>query len=149
MILDWYHLKKKCDLQFSLGLKGYKLTQDIRSKVKHFLWYGATDEAIHFLNQIEKQSIKNQESIDKLIIYLERSKPYIPCYAARKKLNLRNSSNIGEKANDLLVSKRQKHNGMSWSKLGSVALASLTALVKNNEAKKWFQTNTIEFKLVY
>jgi len=61
---------------------------------------------------------------------------------------LRNSSNIGEKANDLLVSDRQKHNGMSWSKVGSVALASLTALVKNCEYKKWFETKTIEFKLV-
>lgn len=35
IILDWYHLKKKCDLQFSLGLIGYKLTASIRSEVKH------------------------------------------------------------------------------------------------------------------
>ena len=75
-------------------------------------------------------------------------KPYIPCYAVRKMLDLRNSSNIGEKANDLLVSERQKHNGMSWSKIGSVALASLTALVKNNEYKNWFDTKALKFKLV-
>ena len=46
-----------------------------------------------------------------------------------------NSSNISEKANDLLVADKQKNNGKSWSKLGSVALASLTALVKNSEYK--------------
>ena len=38
---------------------------------------------------------------------------------------------------------------MSWSEVGTKALASLTALVKNNEFNKWFETNTIEFKLVY
>jgi hypothetical protein len=39
----------------------------------------------------------------------------IPVYAVRRQLGLRNSSNRGEKANDLLVAARQKHNGMSWS----------------------------------
>jgi hypothetical protein len=145
IILDWYHLKKKCDLQFSLGLTGYKLTASIRSEVKHLLWYGTTDKAIESLKKIDTKNIKNQCEITKLINYLERSKPYIPCYAARKQLGLRNSSNLGEKANDLLVSDRQKHNGMSWSKVGSVALASLTALVKNGEYKKWFETKTIKF----
>ncbi len=59
---------------------------------------------------------------------------------------LRNSSNIGEKANDLVVSDRQKHNGMSWSKAGSVALASLSALKRNNEYMRWFQKREIEMK---
>jgi hypothetical protein len=36
---------------------------------------------------------------------------------------------------------------MSWSKDGSVALASVTALKKNKEYKKWFQEGEIEFKL--
>lgn len=148
IILDWYHLKKKCDLQFSLGLIGSKLTASIRSEVKQLLWYGATDKAIEYLQEIDRKNIKNQEAIDKLINNLQRNKPYIPGYAARKQLGLRNSSNIGEKANDLLVSERQKHNGMSWSKVGSVALASLTALVKNGEYKKWFETKTIKFQLV-
>jgi len=148
IILDWYHLKKKCDSQFSLGLIGYKHTVSNRSEVKHLLWYGATDEAIDYLRKIDEKYIKNQDAIDKLINYLERNKPYIPCYAVRAQLNLRNSSNIGEKANDLLVSDRQKHNGMSWSKLGSAALASLKALVKNCEYKKWFETRTIKFQLV-
>jgi hypothetical protein len=60
-------------------------------------------------------------------------------------LGLRNSSNRGEKANDLIVSDRQKHNGMSWSKSGSVALATVSALVTNREYKRWFQTGTLSF----
>ena len=91
--------------------------------------------------------IKNQAVIDKLVEYLSRNKPYIPCYAVRKKLKLRNSSSIGEKMNDLLVSERQKHNGMSWSKDGSVALASITALKVNQEYSNWFEKRELDFKL--
>jgi len=50
---------------------------------------------------------------EKLIAYLNRNKSYIPCYAVRKELGLYNSSAIGEKMNDLVVSERQKHNGMN------------------------------------
>ena len=49
--------------------------------------------------------------------------------------------------NDLIVSDRQKHNGMSWSRQGSVALASVTALKRNQETKSWFERGEIEFKL--
>ena len=85
--------------------------------------------------------------MEKLVGYLHRNKPYIPCYAIRKQLGLRNSSNIGEKMNDLIVSERQKHNGMSWSKPGSVALASVTALKRNKETKRWFEKRELEFKM--
>nr|WP_319574516.1 hypothetical protein [uncultured Desulfobacter sp.] len=80
--------------------------------------------------------------------YLKRNKPYIPCYAVRKELNLCNSSAIGEKMNDLVVSSRQKHNGMSWSKKGSLGLATITAIKRNKENDKWFETKSLDFKLV-
>ena len=79
--------------------------------------------------------------------YLERNRVMIPVYAVRRKLGLRNASNRVEKANDVLVAARQKHNGMSWSKSGSVALASITALKKNKTYKTWFRERRIEFKL--
>ena len=83
-----------------------------------------------------------------MITYLTRNRPMIPVYAVRKRLGLRNSSNRGEKANDLMVANRQKHKGMSWSKSGSVALASVTALKQNKEYKQWFRERDIKFKLV-
>jgi hypothetical protein len=64
----------------------------------------------------------------------------------RKQLGLRNSSNIREKINDLIVSERQKHNGMSWSKQGSVALATVTAIKRNEEDRTWFENKELEFK---
>ena len=105
------------------------------------------DKAINYLNNLDEETMKNKDYRDKLIGYIERNRLNIPCYAVRKRLGLRNSSNIGEKMNDLVVSKRQKHNGMSWSKSGSVALASLTALKRNKEYATWFDHGDVEFKL--
>ncbi|WLE98283.1 MAG: hypothetical protein QTN59_05485 [Candidatus Electrothrix communis] len=45
------------------------------------------------------------------------------------------------------MSERQKHNGMSWTKKGTVALATITALKQNNEYRKWFEEKDIDFKL--
>ncbi|MFH0926132.1 MAG: hypothetical protein V1872_10995 [bacterium] len=106
------------------------------------------DKAIEYLNNLNSDLIKNKEALERLMGYIKRNRAYIPCYAVRKKLGLRNSSNLGEKSNDLIVADRQKHNGMSWSKNGSVALTTLSALKRNNEHKKWFSENDIEFKLV-
>ena len=50
--------------------------------------------------------------------------------------------------NDLVVAERQKHNAMNWSKEGSVALASITALKGNNESRKWFDERELDFSLV-
>lgn len=147
VILDWYHLKKKCKEQLSLALKGYTIRNEILEQLMPLLWHGCTQRAISYLEEISDEFIKNKSALERLITYLTRNTPYIPCYAARKELGLLNSSAIGEKMNDLVVSERQKHNGMSWSKDGSVALATITALKRNNEADKYFEKGEIDFKL--
>lgn len=148
IILDWYHLEKKCKEQLSLALTGRFIRNEILDKLKPLLWYGLVDEAVNLLESIDQDSIKKIETINKLIEYLIRNKPHIPCYAVRKELGLCNSSAIGEKMNDLVVSSRQKHNGMSWSKAGSVGLATITAIKRNRENEKWFETKSLNFKLV-
>jgi hypothetical protein len=145
IILDWYHLEQRCKEQLSLALKGRTIRNSLLQQVLPCLWHGCVDRAIVLLQTIEPASIKNQEALDTLIGYLQRNRPYLPCYSVRKRLGLRISSNRGEKANDLIVSDRQKHNGMSWSKFGSAALAAVSALVRNREYKRWFQTGTLSF----
>ena len=147
IILDWFHLVKKCKEQLSMALKGRRIRNDVLRELMPLLWHGLTKEAIAFLEGIASEKIKNREVMEKLIAYLQRNSTYIPCYALRKKLGLRNGSSIGEKMNDLIVSSRQKHNGMSWSKNGSVALATVTALKRNNESDKWFRENKLNFQL--
>jgi len=55
------------------------------------------------------------------------------------------SSNLVEKANDLVVSNRQKHNGMSWSADGSTSLATLTSVRLNDEHMNWLSNHDITF----
>ncbi|MBW2739847.1 MAG: hypothetical protein JRE64_13600 [Deltaproteobacteria bacterium] len=147
LILDWFHLEKKCKEQLSLAMKGRVVRNQMLDKLMPLLWYGLTDKAIAFLEEIESAFIKDKSAMERLITYLERNRPYIPCYAVRKELGLCNSSAIGEKMNDLVVSERQKHNGMSWSKGGSVSLATITSLKRNKEYKRWFEEKEIDFKL--
>lgn len=148
VILDWFHIRKKFRERLSMAIKGKKVKKEILKNSIGLVWLGKVKEAIEYLRNIAEENIKNQEELDKLIAYLERNKKFIPCYALRKKLRLPNSSNRVEKANDLIVAQRQKCNGMSWSKVGSPALAKLTTLFLNGENENWFVNRKLNFKLV-
>lgn len=145
IVLDWYHLMEKCKLQLSLALKGRVVRNTVLTRLRPLLWHGCVTQAVATLRDIPTDQVKDQAALDKLVGYFERNRSSIPCYAVRKKLGLRNSSQAGEKANDLVVSTRQKHNGMSWRPRGSTALASITALVKNHEYPCWFSNQTLAF----
>ena len=145
LIIDWAHLGKKIrDLSY-MAIKGRwkdskKAREDkknITGQLLHMIWAGNTEDAIVFLQGLDSKNIKSRHWVDEMVRYLERKREHIVCYAFRKSLNLRISSNRVEKENDIVVAKRQKHNGMSWSKDGSGALAALTATMKNGKFTNW------------
>jgi hypothetical protein len=146
IILDWFHLEKKCKDLLSMAISGKEAKKQILTALLAQLWLGKVDQAMKFLQEISQDMIKNQKELDNLINYLGRNSSCIPCYALRQKLGLRNSSNPVEKANDLLVSSRQKHNGMSWSEAGSTSLATLTCARQNGEDGNWLQNRNIRFQ---
>jgi hypothetical protein len=147
LILDWYHVVKKCKEKLSEAMNNRHARNDAVKRILRPLWYGGVDAAIASLRQIDPKHIKAAASIEGLVGYLERNRSYIPCYAVRKKLGLRNSSNRGEKANDVVVAARQKHNGMAWSQSGSSALATLQALVCNDNHTQWLKERAVDFHL--
>jgi len=148
VILDWYHLKKKCGELLSLALKGREIRNEVLKEITSYLWIGEVGLAREVLSEMEEEKIKSPEHIKQLEGYLERNEKNIPCYALRSELGLRNSSNKGEKANDMIVANRQKHNGMSWSQCGSISLATITTLSLNHELHRWLSQGKIDFKLV-
>ncbi len=147
LILDWYHLHTKCATQLSLAMTGREPCNAALKQILHLLWYGLVDQAIATSNARDRTQVKKTQELTRLIGYLERNRPNIPCYAVRKRLGLRNSSQLGENMNDLVVAERQKRRGMSWSVAGSTALASLTAPVKNGEVAQWLTEGTLNLKL--
>ena len=146
IILDWFHLEKKCKDLLSMAISGKEAKKQILTALLARLWLGKVDQAMRLLQEMSKDMIKNQKELDNLVNYLDRNSSCIPCYALRQKLGLRTSSNPVEKANDLLVSERQKHNGMSWSADGSTSLATLTDVRRNGEDRNWLQKRHIHFQ---
>ena len=148
IILDWYHLEKKFYEQLGMALKGAKIKNEfLKDKLLPCLWFGNVDGAIKALLNIDPKMVRNPEIITYLIGYLERVRGYIPCYAMRKKLGLRNSSGIGEKCNDITVAKRQKHNGMSWSNSGSISFGAVAATTCNGQIENWIHNREISLEL--
>jgi hypothetical protein len=145
LVLDWFHLMKKFAEGFSMAFKGKKIRNAQLSLVEKLLWFGNVDKAISFLRNVDPSLVKSRVQLEQLIDYLNRVRQYIPNYALRKKLGLCNSSNRVEKANDLVVAKRQKRNGTSWSQQGSIGMASVTCTSRNGELDNWVKNRTIQF----
>ena len=148
IILDWYHLRKKMEETLSLICNNRNYRNEMLQKTMPLLWRGDVDGAVTTLKSIDTGMVKNNGSLIYLMGYLERVRASIPNYMLRAALGLRNSSNRGEKANDLIVSNRQKHNGMSWSDTGSTTLASVSAIQYNDELDNWVNNGTLSLKLV-
>ena len=148
IILDWYHLRKKMEETLSLICNNKVYRNEMLQKIMPSLWKGKVDKAIAILKGIDPGMVKNQGSLNYLMGYLDRVRANIPNYMLRAELGLRNSSNRGEKANDIIVANRQKHNGMSWSDAGSTALASVSAMQYNNELDNWIKNGTLSLQLV-
>ena len=135
IILDWYHLKKRCQEYLSMSIKdGKEKRNEILQKLLRILWAGNVEEAIHYLNTLPDSSLRPQNKIQDLCAYFEKNRVCIPCYALRSIFHLKNSSNRVEKANDLAVAHRQKHHGMSWSVSGSGAIAQIKVHFLNDSA---------------
>ena len=124
-----------------MSVKGKEKRNEILQKLLRILWAGNVDEAIDFLQKTEETVVRQNNRIDELCRYIEKHREHIPPYALRAKLGLKNSSNRVEKANDIIVAQRQKHNGMSWSVTGSSGLAQISVLITNGELKSWIDSS--------
>ena len=147
LIIDWFHVVKKFKEGLSTACKGSEIRNRHLKQLLPLLWFGLNEKARAYLAAIPSNDIKDKDAIKRLINYLERNQKWMPCYAMRSKLNLPNSSNPVERCNNMVTAKRQKHQGMSWSKNGSHALTALNAVVSNNGVRKWVQDRTIDLTL--
>ena len=148
VILDWFHLRKHCYELLSMTLVSGKENREkqyeVRRRLYHLLWGGCVDAAIAYIQNLPTEYIKNEKRRSELIGYLNNKRAMICCYAIRRRLGLRISSNPVEKANDLTVARRQKGKGMSWSSDGSGALAAISAMYLNCENEGWHRNKIIK-----
>jgi hypothetical protein len=130
LIWDWYHCYKKCYDLTSLICRGRKAKQELLHLLLKYLWRGQVQEALDILEEYRSQT-KNVEKLDELLKYLDARRAYIPNYQEqRQQCHYIGSAHV-EKGNDLIVARRQKHQGMHWSEHTSDALAALQTLLLN------------------
>lgn len=148
LVLDWLHLRKKCLEYLSMGIKGTKAEkEEIKNALTSILWTGRHQKAVKYLDSIKDANVKSVKVLTELKDYISRKSPNLTCYALRHELGLPISSNRVEKANDIIVATRQKHNGMSWSDKGSGALAIIKTAIVNGELNNWLTKKTVRFSM--
>ena len=136
MIVCWWHLRKRCYEQMSLAGGPKDLRRELEKGLLGQLWEGKVDAAIELLKGA-LEWVRNPKAIEELIAYLEKRRAYIPDYQQRQRAGLWIASTRVEKYNDWAVSGRCKHQGMSWSPEGVLALAALEAARRNSEIDAW------------
>ena len=139
---------KKFKEELSLACRGRMIRNQHLRPLLRLLWYGLVEEARRYLEAIPTDDLKDAAPIIRLQGYLERNEGSIPCYALRSQLGLRNASSPVESANNEVTARRQKRNGMSWSKPGSHALTALSVLVCNRCHERWVREHTIPLAFV-
>ncbi len=78
-----------------------------------------------------RRHAKDEAALDRLIGYLHARAEWLPNYRQRRRDQQYIGSGQVEKANDLLVARRQKQRGMQWSEATSDGLAALRTLMLN------------------
>jgi hypothetical protein len=136
MILCWWHLRKRCSEQMSLAGGPKDRRRAFEKELLGQLWKGDVDAAVKLLRET-LEWVRNPAAVEELIGYLEKRRAYIPDYDQRKRAGLWIASTRVEKYNDWAVSARCKHQGMSWSPQGVLALAALEAARRNGELDEW------------
>lgn len=132
MILDWFHLRKRCSEWASMFCRGRRAKKTLLRTVYRHLWRGEVDAAIACL-EASRPEARTTEWLDKLIGYLDARRPFIPDYGDRRRTSQYIGSGQAEKGNDQIVAQRQKGAGMRWSQETSDALAALRTLVLNGD----------------
>ena len=138
IILDWYHLCKKVRNLLSMISRNKREKQEYSKNLLLYLWRGEKVQAMNYLSSQIKT--RNQQKLDELKTYLSKHKSEIIDYEHRQKAGKSIGSGRMEKAVDLVIGNRQKRKGMSWSPLGSKALAILKVVELNGEWQQfWFR----------
>jgi hypothetical protein len=109
----------------------------LEREILGFLWKGDVDGAVEILKSLLPRC-RVRSRVEELIDYLLRKRSWIGDYEGRQAEGLWIASTRVEKWNDIAVSERCKHRGMSWTQTGVLAIALHAAKKKrcSQPAKK-------------
>lgn len=143
LILDWYHLHHRCYQVATQVCRDKPTRVRFLGTMGRLLWRGDVDGAIAAAEAFRAAAKappdpRRPAPLDEWITYLEARRPSIPCYRERHRQCQYIGSGQAEKANDLLVARRQKNKGMHWSEETSVSLMRLRTLRLNGDWDRYW-----------
>lgn len=148
IILDWYHVS-----HYILGVLSSALNGSIedkradRAEITKHIWFANIQQAIEVIKGFNDNGrVRNTAKLNSLIDYITKKADCLTGYALRKEMGYCNSSSQAEKSNDIAVASRQKHNGMSWSKIGSNDVSTLSVAKWNGQIESFIQQRQQGFK---
>jgi hypothetical protein len=107
------------------------------------LWRGDVQGAIAVL-EAQRVETKNAAKLDELIGYLQARESWMVNYRQRRIERRSIGSAHVEKANDLIVARRQKNRGMEWSERTRDAVAALrTVMLNGGWERSWQQREVL------
>lgn len=138
VILDWYHLEDKIRKYLSrLGLNK-TLKEEHIQEMLGYLWHGKPIEALIYADVMIQT--KHLQILEELQNYILKHQSEICNYEKRQKVAGKTiGSGRGEKANDIIVARRQKKKSQAWSKKGSNALSVLKTVETNGLWKLYWE----------
>jgi hypothetical protein len=95
------------------------------------------------LLEVYRPQTKNEEPLNSLIAYLQTRQDWMVNYRQRRINQQYIGSGHVEKANDLIVARRQKGRGMQWSLETRDALAALRTLMLNDGWDQYWQQRAV------
>lgn len=137
-LLCWYHLcKRVCNALSGLGFQKEE-REKWQKEILGRLWKGKVSETLEILKMLLPRC-RVRSRIEELMDYLVRKRSWIGDYESRYAEGLWIASTRVEKWNDVAVSERCKHRGMSWTESGVLAMA-IHASAKKREITQSAQT---------
>lgn len=131
LILDWYHLRKKCyQLMSMIARNKTEKERHIQIILAH-LWQGQTNDALAYLQT--NVLVRNPTKFEELLTYLRKHISEIINYEKRQQAGKTIGSGRMEKGVDQVIGHRQKRKGLSWRDLGSRALGLLKIVELNHQ----------------
>jgi len=142
-ILDWWHLKENVKRCLRDTVENQKIRWRKAKQVLSLLWRGRWREALKVLDQLIIQTKDGQKQVSALRKYLLNNAEGIIDYKAFKQAGYYISSCVVEKTAYIIVARRQKHQGMIWTRKGADAIAVLRTIVLNGKWDSYWQENRV------
>src|SRR5512135_2530640 len=142
MIVCWWHRRKRCYEQMSAAGGPKERRRGLEKELLGQLWEGKVDAAVELL-QGTLEWVRNPKAVADLSAYLKKRRASLPDYQQRQRAGLWIASTRVEKFNDWAASGRCKHQGMSWTPRGVLALAAMEAARRNGELDRWRQDRAL------